>query len=56
MSILCIITLIILVGLDDDMLSHLMGSFCDGVTTYNIGIWLSVKYHYRSHEPIVYIF
>ena len=44
MSILCIIAYIIFVGLDNNMLSHLMGSLCDGVTTYNIGMWLYVKY------------
>ena len=38
------------------MLSHLMGSLRDGVTTYNIGIWLSAKYYYRSHEPSMCIF
>ena len=30
---------IILVSLDNNMLSYLMGSLCGGVTTYNIGIW-----------------
>ena len=42
-SILCIIVLIILVGLDNNKLVHLMGSLWDGMTTNNIGMWLSVK-------------
>ena len=43
MSILCIIVLIILVGIDNNTLLHLMGSLCDGMTTSNIGMWLSFK-------------
>ena len=30
--------------LDNTMLLYLMGSLRDGVTIYNIDIWLSVKY------------
>ena len=44
MSILSIIVLIILVGLDNNTLLYLMDSLCDGMTTNNIGMWLSVKY------------
>ena len=31
-------------GLDSNMLSHLLGSLYEEVVTYNICIWLSVKY------------
>ena len=44
MSIWYITVWIILVGLDNNMFSHLMGCFRDGMTTYNIGSWLYVKY------------
>ena len=54
LSILCIIVIIILVGLDNNRILHSMGSLCDGMTTNNIGMWLSVKY--GSHEPIKCIF
>ena len=37
-----IFQVILLVGLDNNMLSFLLGIAC--VTTYNIGIWLSVRY------------
>ena len=37
-----IFQVILLVGLDNNMLSFLLGIAC--VTTYNIGIWLCVKY------------
>ena len=47
MSILCFIEQIILEGIDNNMFSYSIGS--DAVTTYNVGIWLSVKDYYGSH-------
>ena len=44
MSILCIHVLIILVGLNNNILSYLMGGLCAGVTTHDIGNWLSANY------------
>ena len=51
---ICVILLIImLVGLNNNMLSYLIGGLCDGVTNYNIGIWSN--YYYIFHQPIVCI-
>ena len=44
MSLSCMIVLTTLVGLDNNnVFSYLMGSLCDGMSTYNIGISLSIN-------------